>query len=78
MNNALFELFKDEIIEIANTRIDAFLGDKVNVKICEITQKTHLTWIQMIKEKCNYTTEQAMEVLSVPQSERGLYAKLAE
>ena len=32
----------------------------------------------MIKEKCNYTTELAMEVLSVPQSERGLYAKLAE
>ncbi len=40
MNNALFELFKDEIIEIANTRIDAFLGDKVNVKICEITRKS--------------------------------------
>ena len=78
MNNALFELFKDEIIEIANTRIDAFLGDKVNVKICEITQGIHLTWIKMIKEKCNYTTELAMEVLSVPQSERGLYAKLAE
>ena len=53
MNNALFELFKGEIIEIANTRIDAFLGDKVNVKICEITQEIHLTWIKMIKEKCN-------------------------
>ena len=78
MNNALFELFKDEIIEIANTRIDAFLGDKVNMMIRKITQKTHLTWIQMIKEKCNYTTELAMEVLSVPQSERDLYAKLAE
>ena len=78
MNNALFELFKGEIIEIANTRIDAFLGDKVNMMIRKITQKTHLTWIQMIKEKCNYTTELTMEVLSVPQSERGLYAKLAE
>lgn len=78
MNNALFELFKDEIIEIANTRIDAFLGDKVNVKICEITQEIHLTWIKMVKEKCYYTTEQAMELISIPQSERRMYAKLAE
>ena len=43
-----------------------------------VTQKLTLAAIRNLKTKLNYTAELAMEVLSVPQSERRLYAKLAE
>jgi len=43
-----------------------------------VTQKLTLSAIRNLKTKLNYTAELAMEVLSVPQSERGLYSKLAE
>lgn len=77
-NNAITEMFTDMIDEWIreNTQtINQMMTERVTQSV---TPGLTVATIESIKTKLNYTTEQSMELLSVPQSERNLYAKLAE
>ena len=69
-NNAITEMFTDMIDEWIrkNTQtINQMLTERVTQSVMP---GLTVAAIESIKTKLNYTTEQAMELLSVPQSER--------
>ena len=61
-NNILMEILKDRIDE------------KVNAEIQQLT----VTHLRSIMSKLQYTADQAMDLLNIPQSQRSMYAELLE
>ena len=59
---------EDVLMEIVKDRVDERV--KANV------QQTTVTHINNIMAKLKYTAEQAMDLLSIPQSQRVIYAGL--
>ena len=59
---------EDVLMEIVRDRVD----EKVNAA----RQQTTVTHIRDIMTKLEYTAEQAMDLLSIPQSQRSTYAGL--
>ena len=62
----------DVLMEIVKDRVDAKVSTAVNAK----EQQTTVTHINDIMTKLKYTAEQAMDLLSIPQSQRSIYAGL--
>ena len=50
--------------------------DRVNEKIKANEQQITVTYLNDIMAKLKYTAEQAMDLLSIPQSQRNTYAGL--
>ena len=58
------------LMEILKDRID----EKVNAK----EQQVIVTCLRSIMSKLQYTAVQAMDLLNIPQSQRGTYTRLVE
>ena len=63
---------EDVLMEIVKDRVDAKVSTSVNDKEQQMT----VTYINDIMTKLKYTAEQAMDLLSIPQSQRSIYAGL--
>ena len=62
----------DVLMEIVKDRVD----EKVNTAVNAREQQTTVNHINDIMTKLRYTAEQAMDLLSIPQSQRSTYAGL--
>ena len=62
----------DVLMEIVKDRVD----EKVNTAVNAREQQTTVNHINDIMTKLKYTAEQAMDLLSIPQSQRSTYAGL--
>ena len=72
LDDALMEILKDKVDERVNERVKHEVSTAVDVE----RQQTTVTHIKDIMKKLKYTAEQAMDLLSVPQSQRSTYAGL--
>ena len=87
MEDILMEILKDRVDEKVRTAVDAAVADTVAADAAATAaavadaadaerQKTTVLYIKDIMTKLKYTAEQAMDLLSIPQSQRSTYAGL--
>ena len=67
-----YEALDDALMEIVKDRVDA----RVSTAEAAKEQQTTVTHINDIMTKLKYTAEQAMDLLSIPQSQRSIYVGL--
>ena len=67
---------EDVLMEIVKDRVDERVNMAVHTAVDAERQQTTVTHINDIMTKLKYTAEQAMDLLSIPQSQRSIYAGL--
>ena len=67
-----YEAMDDALMEIVKDRVD----ERVNTAVDTERQQTTVTHIKDIMKNLKLTAEQAMDALSIPQSQRSTYAGL--
>ena len=73
MCEALRELMKDEIEEAVNAAVNAAVSAAVSEAVYENTTSVELNSIKSIMETLNFTADEAMDVLKVPQEKRVVF-----
>ena len=63
---------EDILMEIVKDRVE----EQVSTAVTAEKQQTTVAHIKEVMSKLKYTAEQAMDLLGVPQSQRGMYAGL--
>ena len=67
---------EDVLMEIVKDRVDEKVQKAEKEKEQETRQETTVTHINDIMKNLKLTVEQAMDALSIPQSQRSIYAGL--
>ena len=67
---------EDVLMEIVKDRVDERVNQAVSTAEAAKEQQTTVTHINDIMTKLKYTAEQAMDLLSIPKSQRSTYAGL--
>ena len=70
------DAMEDILMEIVKDRVNERVKQAVNTAIAANEQQTTVTHLNDIMTKLKYTAEQAMDLLSIPQSQRSIYAGL--